>query len=444
MMAGVSTVNNTLNLSDGIELLGRWQRGKADAKTRLRDIFDHAIAGGYDDNFAAPPPHDRVNIGGSVNLLTLYAMNDLYGIESAEFYKGNAKRYVRTTMLTRRLLGMNKLYISWPNYAFSGEAIGQSTMYPDKFPPGSDPDDMLITRENWQDIALTEFNTGIPKILDEVLEFYQELTGMDPVLQLSAPYSLAADTFGQEPLLGCLVHDVDFANQLLDHLADNVITPWLDHFFTKFPKGWAEFSDASGSPFFIGPKNCTEIAIRSLRRIIDNNSDTWGARVYDANYRGDYVALAKKNVRKSRRRTAASSTQNDDPETIGLRELMDAKHTICRDFVIRLHDDRVPVSFYAEEAIKKNVPLFAGIGAGQIDRNSIKDFAATQTQVKSDAVEYVEAIKSVAQNISDAGHVDRSPPWPGTIYFEDVNSESDFRLINIIVTEAVRTGLLLK
>ena len=272
---------------NGIELISGWQSGAAGAKERMRELFDQAIEGDFDSNFAVQPPRDRVNIAGSVNMLTLYLMNDLCGIESAEFYKEDAKRYVRTTMLTRRMLGMNKLYISWPNYAFSGEAIGQSTMYPDKYPPGSDPGDMLINRENWQSIALTEFSTGIPKILDDILGFYQELTGLDPILQLSAPYSLAADTFGQEPLLGSLIHDIDFANTLLDHLADNVITPWAEHFFAKFPNGWVEFSDASGSPFFIGPKNCKDVAIRSLRRIIDNNSDTWGDRVYDANYRGD-------------------------------------------------------------------------------------------------------------------------------------------------------------
>ncbi|MCP4185429.1 MAG: hypothetical protein GY761_19320 [Hyphomicrobiales bacterium] len=437
-MISKNTVSDRLELSDGIELFGRWQRGDGDARTRLNEIFDHAIAGGYDDNFAIPPPQDRVNIGGSVNLLTLYAMHDIYGIKSDEFYKGDAKRYVRSTMVTRRLLGMNKLYISWPNYAFSSEAVGQSTMYPDKFPPGSDPDDMLINRENWQEIALTDFNTGIPKLLDEILEFYQQLTGMEPVLQLSAPYSLAADTFGQEPLLGCLVHDLDFANQLLDHLADQVITPWLNHFFDKFPKGWAEFSDASGSPFFIGPKNCTEIAIRSLRRIIDNNANTWGARVYDANYRGDYVALAEKSERKSRRRQPAGQNSNK----VDLRELMDAKHTICRDFVIRLHDDRIPVSFYVDEAIKNNVPLFTGIGAGQIDRNSIEDIFATLVQVQSDVSAYVEAIKLVAQSISTAGYSRRIPPWPGTLYFEDVNFESDFGLIKLIVQEVTRNGLL--
>ena len=146
-------------------------------------------------------------------------MNDLYGHDSREFYKGDAKRYVRSTMVTRRLLGFNKLYISWAAYAFSAEALGQTIMYPDRFPPGSDPDVMLINRENWQDIRLTSFDGEIPTIIDEILEFYHELTGMDPILQITAPYSLAADTYGQEPLLGDLVHDQEFANQLMDHLA---------------------------------------------------------------------------------------------------------------------------------------------------------------------------------------------------------------------------------
>ncbi len=425
----------------GIQLLSRWQSGDAVAKQRLRDIFDAAIAGELDSSFAIQPPSDRVHIGGSVNLMTLSMMNDLYGHESREFYKGDARRYVRTTMLTRLLLGFNKMYISWPNYAFSAEAIGQETMYPDRFPPGSDPDRMLITRDNWQDIKLTDFSTGIPKLLDEVLEFYQDLTGMEPVLQLSAPYSLAADTYGQEPLLADLVHDQDFANKLLDHLADNVIIPWAEHFFARFRNGWVEFSDASGSPFFIGPKNCKEIAIRSLRRIMDKTADRFGHRMYDANYRGDFVAQTNKGVRTQRRRRG-SAIAEPNGKTVGLRELMDAKHTICRDYVIRLHDDKIPADFYADEAKKKNVPLFTGIGAGQVDRNSIKDFGLLEAQIRTDVTAYTQAIKSVAGEIANNGYNLRQPPWPGTVYFEDVNSESDFRLIEIIVETTRDNGAL--
>lgn len=433
-------MHSELVFPNGINLLKRWQSGDADARDELRQIFDRAIEGGYDANFAEQPPEDRVHVAGSVNLMTLNVMNDFYGHDSREFYKGDAKRYVRTTMLTRRLLGFNKLYISWPAYAFTAEAIGQETMYPDRFPPGSDPDEMLITKENWQDIRLTNFDSGIVKLLDEILEFYQELTGLDPILQISAPYSLAADTYGQEPLLADLVHDQDFANQLLDHLGDNVILPWAEHFFAKFPRGWIEFSDASGSPFFIGPKNCKDIAIRSLRRLIDKTADSYGDRLYDANYRGDYVATVEKAGRGSGRRRRNHEGAPASP--VGLRELTDAKHSICRDLVIRLEDDQIPVDFYAQEAKQQNVPFFAGIGASLIDRNSIEDFDQAQTDIRETTIERVEAIKSVAKHISNNGYNGRNPPWPGVIYFEDVNSESSFRLIEIIVEETLKLGQL--
>jgi len=340
-------------------------------------------------------------------------------------------------MLSRRLLGMNKLYVSWPVYAFTGEALGQSTMYPDKFPPGSNPDLMLINRDNWRDLATPDLDSGIPKIIEEIISCYVRITGLDPILHLSAPYSLAADIFGQEPLLAALVHEPDFANRLLDHLVDHVHRPWIEHFFRRFPNGWVELSDASGSPFFIGPQKCKNMAIRSISRLIDENP--WGHRVYDANFRGDYVSLAKKKDRRAKRRGAST---DENVEALSLQDLTDLKHGVCRDFIIRLDDDRVPTSFYAQEAIKRNRPLFVGIGAGQIDRNSIENMDAARLSLRDTALEYVAAIKNVAHAISQNQYDERNPPWPGTVYFEDVSSESSFELIEIIVGAALENGAL--
>ena len=158
----------------GIRLLQGWQAGDAGARDHLRQVFDAAIAGRHDENFASPGPSDAIHVGGSINLLTLTIMHDLYGLESGEFYKGDAERYVRATMLTRRLLGMNKLYVSWPVYAFTAEAMGQTTMYPDKFPPGSDPDVMLLNRDNWQECFTPDFNTGVPKVIEDTIRAYVE------------------------------------------------------------------------------------------------------------------------------------------------------------------------------------------------------------------------------------------------------------------------------
>lgn len=424
------------DVAKGCRLLSRWQAGDKAALARLRVIFDACIAGEFDAEFARPTEKMAVNIGGSLNLMTLTIMNDLYGYQSAEFYKGDAERYVRTTLLSRRLLGMNKLYVSWPVYGFTAEAMGQAMMYPDRFPPGADPDNMLLTRGNWRDIQTPDFDRGIPKIVTDIIATYGRLTGLEPILHLSAAYSLAADTFGQEPLLAALVHEPDFANDLLDCLTDKVIQPWADHFFKRFPNGWLELSDASGSPFFIGPQNCKDMAIRSTRRLVDENP--WGARVYDANFRGDYVTLAEKKNRRSRRR--GGGTENT--QTISLQELTDLKFSVCQDYIIRLDDDRVPMEFYEEQAIARNIPLFLGIGVGQIDRNSVEDMAATKLAIQDTADAYTAAIKNVAQKISRNGYDNRMPPWPGTVYFEDISSESSFELIEIIIKTALSDGVL--
>lgn len=422
-----------LSFPTGLRLLSGWQSGDPVAKARLKEIFDATISGDCDANFAIPAPTNAVNIGGSVNLMTLTIMHDLYGIESAEFYKTDAERYVRTTLLSRRLLGMNKLYISWPVYAFTCEAMGQLMMYPDKFPPGSDPDEVLITRDNWREFKTPDFESGVAKMITDVGECYSRLTGMEPILHLSAPYSLAADVFGQEPLLATLVHDPDFANELLDRLVDVVLKPWIDHFVARFPNAWIELSDASGSPFFIGPKNCKNMAIRSIKRLIDENP--WGHRVYDANFRGDYVTQAQKKNRSSRRRGGGSAVP-----AIDLNQMTDLKHSVCRDFIIRLDDDRVPYTFYQEQAIQRNVPLFLGIGASQVDRNSIADLEIAKAEIGQTAADYTAAIKNVAEVISQSGYDNRKQPWPGTVYFEDVSAQAQFEMIEIIVQTALENG----
>ena len=264
-------------------------------QTVSRRCFDAALAGSYDDGFKIPAPQDEVHVSGSIDLLTLGIIFDLYGVTTAELYKGDPERYVRSVLTSLKLLGMPKMYLSWPVYAFTAEALGQPMIYSDRFSPGTDPDDMLVDADNWQDLPPLDLTSGIPRIIDETLSCYRRLTGFKPVLHLSAPYSLAADIFGQEQLITALTYEPDFVNRFLDHLADTVHKPWMDHFFNNHPDGWVELSDASGSPFFIGPQNCKDMAIRSTQRLIAQNQ--WGERVYDANYRGDYVTLAAQEKR---------------------------------------------------------------------------------------------------------------------------------------------------
>jgi hypothetical protein len=118
------------------------------------------------------------------------------------------------------------------------------------------------------------------------------------------------------------------------------------------------------------------------------------------------------------------------------------KNSVCPDYVIRLAEDRTPADFYVEQAIKSNIPLFMGIGATQIDRNSIADLEIAKQDIRTMSHEYLEAIKTVAKSIASNGYDSRVPPWPGTIYFEDISAESSFDLIEIIVDTTLKHGAL--
>jgi hypothetical protein len=170
------------------------------------------------------------------------------------------------------------------------------------------------------------------------------------------------------------------------------------------------------------------MAIRSSQRLKDANP--WGDRVYDANYRGDYVTCVEKPAQKrSRRRSKRVATA----ETMSLQTLFEIKDSVCPDYVIRLAEDRVPVDFYETQAIDTRKPLFIGIGATQIDRNSIANLALKKVEIETSSRDYVESIKRVANEIAQQGYETRQPPWPGTVYFEDISAESSFELIQIII-----------
>jgi len=418
----------------GLHLLKRWQAGDADAKDEMTAVFDAAIAGEFDSNYSILTSPNRVHSTASVHMLGLAILFDLYGIESWAYYNLDPYRYVRTNLAVSRLLGIHKFYTTWALYAFTCEPLGQQMMYPDRFPPGADPDAFLINGKNWQDLKTPDFQHGVPKAIDGILEVAQELTGVPPLLQISAPYSLAADIYGQEPLLADVVNNPTQVNALLDHLGDVVLGPWIDHFFQKFPHGWVELSDASGSPFFIGPDNCINMSIRSIRQMLRDKS--YANRVFDNNFRGDIVTEAEKKSRRSKRRNKEAVGNHSDR----LMELTNAKVSVNPIFIMRLEADKIDISFYEEQAIARNLPLTSGIGSPQIDKNSIKDIEIAKKNIREDARSFIKSISRVCQTVDlpDDNHVGAS--WPSHIYFEDINGESHFDLVEIVLEEVYRSA----
>ena len=169
----------------GLHLLQRWQAGDTKAKVEMTEFFDAAIAGEFDDNFKQLAPANKVHSTASVHMLGLAVLHDLYGIQGHEYYHDDPYRYVRANLAVSRLLGISKFYTTWALYAWTCEPLGQTMMYPDKFPPGADPDAILITKDNWQDLGTPDFSTGVPAAVDGILRVAQELTGVAPLLQIS-------------------------------------------------------------------------------------------------------------------------------------------------------------------------------------------------------------------------------------------------------------------
>jgi hypothetical protein len=413
----------------GLDLLRRWQANDGDARQEMLAVFDAAIDGEFDENFKILAPPDRVNSTASVHMRALAILHDLYGVDGWHYYNTDPYRYVRANLAVSRLLGTNKFYMTWALYAFTCEPLGQKMMYPDKFPPGADPEEVLITKDTWRDLKTPDFTSGVPAAIDGILQATQELTGVPPLLQISAPYSLAADIYGQEPLLADVVNDPDNVNALLDHLGDVVLGPWMDHHIETFPDGWIELSDASGSPFFIGPDNCMNMSIRSIRHMLRDKP--YADRVFDNNYRGDFVAEAKKKNRRSRRGGGSGGGSEDSR----LNELTEAKVSVNPVFIMRLEADKIPIEFYAEQAIARNLPLTSGVGSPAIDKNSIEDLDATKAEMQEMARSHVAAIHQVCEAVDLPADNHVRVPWPSHIYFEDVNGESQFDLVEIILRE---------
>ena len=93
------------------------------------------------------------------------------------------------------------------------------------------------------------------------------------------------------------------------------------------------------------------------------------------------------------------------------------------------------------QAIRRNLPLTSGIGSGEIDRNSIPDLDAAKLDMANAVSAYVASIKRVCETVDlpEDNHV--TAPWPSHVYFEDVNGQSQFDLVGLVLQEVQKGGV---
>jgi hypothetical protein len=321
------------------------------------------------------------------------------------------------------MLGFERLTLGWPVYGFGAELLGQTMIYPDDQAPGSDPGLPLLNYDNWHDMPAYSADHTVAHIIRENLKNMAELSGIEPVAHLPAPYSLAAEILGQEPLLGALALDPDFVREFLDLIVTRVLTPWCEDLFANVPNVWLELSDASGSPMFVGPTNFLKFAVDPVRRLIDENP--WGDRLFVANYRGDLPSGVPTHGRRKRRPNAQSQISFDS--------LLQAKNLCCPHFLMRLEADAAPTEDYVAAATELGMALYLGIGAVRLDRNSVSDIAVATVELHTVARKRSGFVRKVSDALHEQGHPRSDLPWPGDIYIEDTNAETSVDLIRAIL-----------
>ena len=108
---------------------------------------------------------------------------------------------------------------------------------------------------------------------------------------------------------------------------------------------------------------------------------------------------------------------------------------------MRLEADKVDMSFYADQSIQRNLPLTVGIGSPQIDRNCIGDLEIAKLEITEYARSGVESVKRVCETIELPEDNFVMDPWPSHIYFEDINSQSQFELVEQVLEEVKKGGI---
>ena len=414
----------------GLDLLHRFLGGDQSAAPGLTAIICAAESGRYDADYAGKPDPERVHVTTSCHLMVMALLNRLDGLSAAQFYKDDPLRYVRSNCLVQRMLGLERLTLGWPTYGFGAEILGQTMIYPIDQAPGSDPGVPLLNHTNWRDMPAYDPDHPVAGAIRENLQHMARLSGIEPVAHITAPYSLAAEIFGQEPLIGALALEPDFVREFLDLIVTRVLTPWCDDLVANVPDVWLELSDASGSPMFVGPENFLKFVVDPVRSLIA--AKQWGHRVFAANYRGDLPAGAPTRGRRKKRPTAVSPVSFDS--------ILQAKKLCCPEFLMRLEADAAPLDDYVRAATELGMPLYLGIGAVRLDRNSTVDLAAARIELREVARERARIINQVSVRLRDQGRARASLPWPGDIYIEDTNVESSIELIQEVLSGASAAG----
>jgi uroporphyrinogen-III decarboxylase len=261
------------------------------------------------------------------------------GIPRREFFT-RPDLLVPALLQTQTDFGIDAPSITFDVYNIEAEGLGQELLWVEGGMPDVDRTRPLVRdRGDLGKIRTPDFEAAgrFPQVI-RMNALFQELTGLEPTLGFCAPFSLAANLRGIEPLLLDMHGDPEFARGLMDAVVEEVLAPWILYQKRCFP-GATRISgaDATASLPLVNLPLLRRWVVPSIQRL----RELCGPEVYVANWAGERYL----------------------PDPVGM---LDLKLAVGPGALWAQDPDveKFGPAFFKEFAVAHDVPLILGVGAG--------------------------------------------------------------------------------
>jgi uroporphyrinogen-III decarboxylase len=316
--------------------------------------FSHFQEGAARYEMAMRGIPDRVPVCAQLHAL---AMKQL-GVSALEFYT-HPELIVDGTLTVQERLGIDVPSIYYDVYNIEAEALGQKMFYQEARMPDVDRDAPLLQSEDdLGRITTPDFESQgrFPMVL-ALEKRFQDLTGLEPELQFTAPFSLAANLRGIEPLLIDAYTNETFLSRLIERLTELVVAPWILHQKSRFPKASAiTGSDATASLPIVSPRILESWVMPAILRL----KELCGSDVTVANWTGESRLANPRRMLDMKRQASSTYLLGQDPDA-----------------------EKLGPAFYKDYADEHNQALILGIGAVFLE-------TASQETIQARVRDYVQ------------------------------------------------------
>ncbi len=208
---------------------------------------------------------DRVPVSAQIHEFTMRQM----GLPAREFYS-RPEILVPAELEMQRAYGLDVASLTYDVYSIEAEALGQKLVFGADLVPDVDRSAPLIRdRDDLRALTTPDFETaGRCPLVVEMFSLFRSLTGLEPTISFTAPFTLACSLRGIEQLIADIYTEPDFAAGLFDRLCEEVLAPWILYQKRCFPAATtARGVDATASVPIVNLRLLRDWAARYLLRL---------------------------------------------------------------------------------------------------------------------------------------------------------------------------------